>query len=278
MKAFTSSVLALTLCSLTSLAFGQVTSTVTAVPAPSYNPTKSDAFSNTAGGTGALPTGQAIQGINNTAFGKLALASGRGNANAGFGVGALQVNTTGKDNAAFGFKAGNFNNIGSNNAFFGTHAGFANGPGNQNVAVGAHALAADQTGSGNTAVGFGALMQSKGGGNTAIGYGAGSESVNGVNNIYLGSFGEPNDSYTMRLGVPGVTGQSYIYGVADTSLTEPQAVLILPNGKLIVGSALPSTQGAAPSSDTQTAALLTTLMQRVEQLEARVAELEAAGQ
>src|SRR5271167_4551786 len=74
--------------------------------APGCNPTASDGFHNTAGGTDALlndTTGPEGDGSYNTAFGNDALFSNTfGNYNAANGALALYSNTTGRINTATG--------------------------------------------------------------------------------------------------------------------------------------------------------------------------------
>src|ERR1044071_8495018 len=85
---------------------------------PCLNPTATDSFGNTAGGTGTLQS----------------LISG-GDFNTGFGWDALVANQTGSENSAFGYEA----------LFFNTAS--------QNTATGFDALTHNSTGFENTATG-----------------------------------------------------------------------------------------------------------------------------
>src|SRR5437879_4986571 len=65
----------------------------------SWNPTASDSYNNTAGGTAALAPGA---GFDNTAFGFEALHANNGSSNTACGSQALMSNTTGSSNTACG--------------------------------------------------------------------------------------------------------------------------------------------------------------------------------
>src|SRR5229473_373967 len=87
---------------------------------PSSND-KSDAKSNTGGGTGALGS-PSLSGANNTAYGAAALKSTTtGSDNTASGFAALSNNTTGQNNTATGFGVLESNISGDNNTATGFH-------------------------------------------------------------------------------------------------------------------------------------------------------------
>ena len=92
---------------------------------------------------------------------------GTANLNAGFGNGALSLNSTGGLNTAIGSYAMN-----------------ANTSGVENLAIGAHALYNNQTGNKNTVIGRGAGLQAVGSANVFIGYRAGNGET-GSNKLYI---------------------------------------------------------------------------------------------
>jgi len=249
MKAFTSSVLALTLCSLTNLALAQ---TSAQLATPTYNPTASSMNNNTAGGTGAVP---ANKGGNNTAFGRNALAVTTGNGNVGMGVGALQALTTGKWNTAIGTSAGRIMTTPAENTVVGFHAGYFTTEGVGNTFVGSQAGFANATGLNNTYLGAGAGSGSRGDRNVFLGVAAGNSNLSGSGNIYINHVGgEQAESNTMRLGQPDGIFETYIAGIWGTSVLGALPVVINAEGQL--GVAMPSLneQAEGATVDPQTAA------------------------
>jgi hypothetical protein len=128
---------------------------------------KSDGFSNTGGGTGALSniTGG---GVGNTAYGESALGDDTtGSQNVAVGLNALEQNTTGSFNTASGVDA-LFSNNASDNTAVGYQALTLNTSGNQNTAVGFNALEDNSTGVDNTAIGYQALPNNSTGSTTPL--------------------------------------------------------------------------------------------------------------
>jgi hypothetical protein len=122
------------------------------------NPTPSDGFANTAGGTGALKNN--TTGGLNSAFGSEALFNnGTGGGNSAFGTAALRSNNTGGRNSAFGVTALYSNTTGGRNSAFGGAALINNTTGNYNSAFGAEALKSNTTGGRNSAFGGAALFR-----------------------------------------------------------------------------------------------------------------------
>jgi hypothetical protein len=217
---------------------------------PWLNPTASDVFGNTAGGTGALPN---PTGGNNTAFGFRALysnttgysntasglealtsnttgfyntASGiyalqsntTGSSNTASGIAALTSNTTGSGNTASGDLALGFNTTGSSNTASGVQALYSNTTGYSNIASGVQALRKNTTGYRNTATGFAALLNTTvGNTNTAVGWRAGIFLTSGSNNIYLGHLGVASESNTLRLG--STQTRAFIKGVVGVPIS-----------------------------------------------------------
>ncbi len=170
------------------------------------NPTMTGQY-NTGLGWGAL--GANTTGQKNTAVGYRALASNTdGTENTAVGVGALASNTTGNYNSALGAGALAYNTTGSDN-----------------VAIGSGALASNTTGSRNTAVGYGALvLNTDGSDNIAVGAYAGSNLTSGQGNIYLGATGPASESFTIRIGEPGLHNRCFITGAYFTTTAVPDAV------------------------------------------------------
>ena len=202
---------------------------------PGCNPTASDANNNTAGGTAALTSVNAIEGFNNTAFGNDALRFNiLGDNNTAIGSAALSSNTTGGTNTACGYVAlfsntvgGNntasggaalfLNATGSNNTADGYNALFSNDTGNFNTATGFQALHDNTAGNNNTAVGARALTQSLGTKNIGIGYQAGLSLVTGSNNIFIGNQGAGDESQTIRVGTAQT--RTFIAGIGNAIVT-----------------------------------------------------------
>jgi hypothetical protein len=142
-----------------------------------YYAAPSDLAGNTAIGTGALGNNTIGfgKGIDNTAFGTLALSSNTtGSGNTASGDLALVNNTTGSNNTASGFNALQNNTTGFNNTASGFNALVSNNTGTNNIAIGVNAASAVS------------------GGNS--------------DNIHIGSQGAATDSGTIRIGTPLTTG------------------------------------------------------------------------
>jgi hypothetical protein len=108
------------------------------------NPTDSDPFGNTAGGTDAL--------LNVTPG-----PNGAGQSNTAFGFESLQSDTSGSLNTAVGFHALSANTTGGANTATGGSALVSNTTGKGNTAIGANALKRNDTGDYNTAISNAAL-------------------------------------------------------------------------------------------------------------------------
>lgn len=159
----------------------------------------------------------------NLAVGSGALASlGFADSNVAVGTNAASALVTGSLNTVVGVSAlsssaqGGGNTAIGNLALFGTLGGF------NNTAIGTWAMTENQTGSYNSALGSQALRYvTTGVNNIGVGYNAGNGLTTGSHNIYLGWFGNQTvgatESNTMRLGTPGGTVQSFIYGVRGAS-------------------------------------------------------------
>ena len=223
---------------LTLLVVAQVTAPCWSAPP---NPTLSDNFGNTAGGTGALmnTTGDPLihrntgfgadalannlAGYNNTAVGFTALfANKNGIANTSVGAGAL-FNNTGHNNVAVGAFAQLNNTFGFGNTAVGTAALEGNTIGKNNAVLGFSALSGccveiggsipQSAGNNNTASGSFALYLNTGSNNTAIGFQAFKNKTTGNGNLALG----------VNAGLNLTSGDSNIYianaGVATESTT-----------------------------------------------------------
>jgi hypothetical protein len=166
----------------------------------------SDAYGDTAMGSGALlnlTTGLGVfntavgmdtltlntEGIENTAVGTGALYSNTtGLDNTAIGSGALDYNTTGQANTALGQNALLSNTTGTGNTASGVATLVNNTTGNDNAGFGASALSYNTTGSSNTAIGTGTLeLNTTGSQNTASGNSALFSNTTGYNNNAMGS-------------------------------------------------------------------------------------------
>jgi Chaperone of endosialidase len=156
------------------------------------------------------------------------------NQNWGFGMGALQLLTTGSFNTAFGGNTLQTNTTGSNNVAIGFGALNGNLTHGQNVAVGISALqgsdgdyntavgwtSLESNGShrGNTAVGWASLPNlTDGDSNVAIGPETGSNLHTGSFNAYFYNLGADNDSGTIRIG-DYPHNRAFIAGVRNTTV------------------------------------------------------------
>lgn len=133
-------------------------------------------------------------GLELTAFGVLALTNSSGSYNNAFGEGALKFNSSGGGNSAFGSEALKNNTTGVNN-----------------LAAGGFSLFDNVSGSQNTALGVDALNNASGSWNIGIGYQAGVSNTAGSTNIYIGSFGNANDTNITRIG--SSQSDTYLAGI-----------------------------------------------------------------
>ena len=143
--------------------------------------------------------GNTLTGVNNSAFGNVALLSNvTGNSNSAFGYSslnanisggsntaigtlAMSMNTTGSNNTSVGFGSLSNNSSGINNTTLGAGAMYTNTTGGSNVAVGKDALSANDSGVNNTAVGTSSLYyNTMGTANVAVGMGAMMNSITAV--------------------------------------------------------------------------------------------------
>lgn len=138
------------------------------------DPTSSDAYGNTAGGTNALLKLQTDGGSN-------------GGDSTAFGFGALQNNTTAVRNTACGAFALGTNTTGSRNTATGEAALLVNSTGSNNTASGNEALYFNAIGSNNTAAGYRALFNNASDDNTATGVSALQANTNGTYNSAYGT-------------------------------------------------------------------------------------------
>jgi trimeric autotransporter adhesin len=153
------------------------------------NPTASDAYANTAGGTNALY--HVTTGGSNTAF----------------GFGALFSNTMGGYNTASGVNALFSNTTGGYNTASGVSALFSNTTGDGNSAVGSGALVRNTTGGGNTAFGFDALVS-----NTTGPY----NTASGVYSLYNNTTGSLNTASGVNALFSTTTGDNNTASGANT--------------------------------------------------------------
>jgi uncharacterized coiled-coil protein SlyX len=110
-----------------------------------------------------------------------------------------------------------------------------NTTGNLNTATGAYALNRNTAGQSNTASGVNALFSNtSGSANIGLGSDAGSSLTTGSNNIDIGNLGAAGESNTIRIGVQGVQGATFIAGIrgVTTGLNNAVPVLIDGNGQL----------------------------------------------
>jgi hypothetical protein len=234
--------------------------------APPPNPTMSDDFFNTAGGTGALGINTSNSSYSNTAFGYFALnANTGGNRNTAFGDTALGSNLTGSGNTAIGlwsmlqntsgyYNTANgagtlayntsgssnttnggwslFNNTtGRNNTASGFEALYSNTVGVFNTSIGYHSLFTDVAGNSNTVLGAQALLNTKSGSsNLALGVNAGLNLISGDRNIYISNPGLASESATIRIGNSGHT-KTFITGIRGQHLSLTNAVPVVINSK-----------------------------------------------
>jgi uncharacterized coiled-coil protein SlyX len=150
------------------------------------------------------------------------------------GAGTLILNT-GDSNTAVGAAALLLNTTGSNNTAVGTDALVYNTTGNYNTANGINALTSNTTGGFNTAIGDGALFSNTTGyGNIALGVIAGANLTTGNYNIDIGSNGDFDESFTIRIGSSGNQTRTFIAGIrgVTTGIADAVPVLIDSVGQL----------------------------------------------
>lgn len=236
------------------------------------NPTPSDSFANTAGGTDALLNLVTPDGQYNTAFGHRAMISTdtgwlntavghaamsqntSGIGNTGIGSGALSFNADGEYNTAIGAFSqeigtlpGNRNTSvgyqslrntgGDDNAVVGFDALRFNTTGSQNAVVGAQAHVNSGTASRSVAIGYGALEDATAGDNIAVGYMAGASLTTGSYNITIGHLGNAGEARTIRIGNPSVLNpnrqdRAFIAGIYGQTISGGSTVLIDSKGQL----------------------------------------------
>ena len=165
------------------------------------DPTASDSFGNTAGGTDSL--------LNNT-------PDPNGTNNTAFGFEALLSNTTGDWNTATGSTALAFNTTGGYNTAGGTAALLNNTTGSNNTANGLQALYSNTTGSNNI----------------GIGLQAGQRLTTGSNNIDIGNVGQDEEN-TIRIGTQGRQTATYIAGIFGTPKIKKACQVVVENTGLL---------------------------------------------
>ena len=202
-----------------------------------------EGYYNSAAGASALSAN--TTGISNTASGAFALSTNStGSYNTASGVSALQFNT-GSDNTATGAAAlanngdGNFNTADGTGTLFGNTTGvsntavgfdalYSNDIGIKNVAIGSNALLSKVGGGYNTALGESALMNLTGGNfNTAIGVTAGANLITGDDNLYFYNQGVASESYTIRIGFPGIQTRAFLAGVRGVATAVNDAIPVV---------------------------------------------------
>lgn len=161
----------------------------------------------------------------NTFVGEDALPNPGAGANTAIGNLALLNNASGGLNTATGWRALEGNTEGLQNTATGVFALANNLVGSENTAIGGAALSQNTTGDNNTAVGSQALASFSGDGNTALGSLAGALLQSGSDNIFVNNRGQATDNGTIRIGREGTQTQTFIAGIAGTSLTGSPVVV-----------------------------------------------------
>ena len=178
-----------------------------------YNETTGS--TNTAVGANALFS--TTNGTDNTAIGVQAMYNDTfGNYSVAIGESALYANTTGGDNVATGYDALESNTTGYDNVANGYAALDSNSIGHDNTADGFQALDSNTTGSNNI----------------ALGSSAGANLTTGVNNIDIGNAGVAAESKTIRIGVQGTQGATFVAGIYGVTASGGAAVYINSSGQL----------------------------------------------
>lgn len=158
-------------------------------------------------------TGNATQGINNTAIGSKAMFSTSfGSNNTSLGHRALFTNPNGSSNTAIGHRA--------------LHTAI----GNNNVAVGDSAAISGTTADNNTVIGSSAFKNNtSGSNNTAIGKNAGNGNTTGSRNTYVGTNARPSSN--------GLTNAT---AIGDSAVVSASNSLVLGNNaKVGIGTSSP---------------------------------------
>jgi len=186
---------------------------------------------NTANGAFALFGNTA--GFFNVANGHSALYSNTsGSFNTANGNSTLYSNTDGHGNTANGNSGLYSNTTGDNNTANGLRALLHNTTGSINTANGVNALQNNTIGGANTASGYQALFNNTAGNfNIALGYFAGSN-VTGDNNIDVGNNGLAADSETIRIGIQGLHGATFIAGIRGATVANGATVVAGTDGHL----------------------------------------------
>jgi hypothetical protein len=178
-----------------------------------YNETTGS--TNTAVGANALFS--TTNGTDNTAIGVQAMYNDTfGNYSVAIGESALYANTTGGDNVATGYDALESNTTGYDNVANGYAALDSNSIGHDNTADGFQALDSNTTGSNNI----------------ALGSSAGANLTTGINNIDIGNAGVAAESKTIRIGVQGTQGATFVAGIYGVTASGGAAVYINSSGQL----------------------------------------------
>jgi hypothetical protein len=201
-------------------------------------------------------------------------------------AGAPFLHNYGSHNTFLGLNAGNLTMSGVNNTATGYLALTSNTSGNNNTAAGYNALAANNSGSANTAIGFNTLPNlsdlnsyntalgalalfnlNYGEGNTALGQSAGYFLQGGYYNIFIGNGGgaDPNDSYTIRIGEPGLHTRFFAAGVYNSPVVG--AYVCVNSNSQLGFCVIPA---GATSDEVQSQ------QREIEQLKARLEALELA--
>jgi hypothetical protein len=150
-------------------------------------------------------------------------------------VRSLYQNTTGFYNTASGFRSLFSNHTGNYNTASGVNSLWANSTGISNTASGYAALYANN-GTSNTATGNYALYSNTtGSDNIALGYAAGFDLTTGSRNIDIGNPGVAGESNTIRIGLAGLNGPTYIAGIYGSVATNGGPVYVNSDGRLGTG-------------------------------------------
>ena len=106
--------------------------------------------------------------------------------------------------------------------------------GSYNTTLGYAALFSNTTSGNNTAIGANALINNTGSDNIALGQLPGSNLTTGDGNIDIGSAGEANDSWTIRIGQFHYQTAAFIAGIygQTTGNTMTLPVIVDENGQL----------------------------------------------
>lgn len=124
-------------------------------------------------------------------------------------------------NTTWGYNAGSGLTSGGANTLIGYTVGQGITVGAGITMVGAHPSSVTDIGTGVSAFGYGALQNSTGGYNTALGREAGRSNTSGVQNMYLGSYADVNDSSTALSNLTGAYNiiMGCIIGTSSSAFT-----------------------------------------------------------